>query len=150
MVSKHFRSGFKIFNRAQDQGGEKPFNRRNTSGISRIKRFFPTPRLGSRGGFETTSIERRAVMTQQSIQASVAPCGLSCEKCFAHVDGEIRKHSRRLRELLGNFHNYALRFERLLDQPQIWSGKILPVNFGPAEISLNLVIPAATCPLSRM
>ncbi len=56
-------------------------------------------------------------MTEQSIQASVAPCGLSCEKCFAHVDGEIRMHSRRLKELLGNFHNYAQRFERLLDQP---------------------------------
>jgi hypothetical protein len=56
-------------------------------------------------------------MTEDSLRASVAPCGLSCEKCFAHVDGDIRKHSRKLRELLGNFHNYAQRFERLLDQP---------------------------------
>ena len=47
----------------------------------------------------------------------MAPCGLSCEKCFAHVDGQIRKHSRKLKELLGNFHNYAQRFEHLLDQP---------------------------------
>jgi hypothetical protein len=56
-------------------------------------------------------------MTEQSIQASVAPCGLSCEKCFAHVDGEIRRYSQRLKELLGNFHNYAPRFETLLDEP---------------------------------
>jgi hypothetical protein len=49
------RSGFKSFHRAQDQGGEKAFNRRNTSGISRIKRFSPTRILGPRGGFETTS-----------------------------------------------------------------------------------------------
>jgi hypothetical protein len=48
-------SGFKTFNRAQDQGGEKPFNRGHTSGISRIERFSPTPILGSRKGFETTS-----------------------------------------------------------------------------------------------
>jgi hypothetical protein len=61
--------------------------------------------------------ERRAGMTEQSIEASVAPCGLNCEKCFAHVDGDIRKHSRKLKALLGNFHNYAQRFERLLDQP---------------------------------
>ncbi len=48
-------SGFKTFNRAQDQGGENTFNRRNMPGISRIKRFSPTQRLGSRGGFEATS-----------------------------------------------------------------------------------------------
>ena len=58
-------------------------------------------------------------MTEQSIQASVAPCGLSCEKCFAHVDGEIRKYSMKLKDLLGNFHNYAPRFETLLDEPVI-------------------------------
>lgn len=56
-------------------------------------------------------------MTEQSIQVSVAACGLSCEKCFAHVDGEIRKHSLKLKELLGNFHNYAPRFETLLGEP---------------------------------
>lgn len=61
--------------------------------------------------------ERSVMMTEQSIQSAVAPCGLNCEKCFAHVNGEIREHSRRLKELLGNFHNYAQRFERLLNQP---------------------------------
>ena len=56
-------------------------------------------------------------MTHQSLQPAIAPCGLSCEKCFAHVDGQIRNHSLKLQELLGNFHNYAPRFEKLLDQP---------------------------------
>ncbi|MEJ2156207.1 MAG: DUF3795 domain-containing protein [Desulfobacteraceae bacterium] len=56
-------------------------------------------------------------MTGRKIQASVAPCGLSCEKCFAHVDGEIRRQSRKLKELLGNFQNYAQRFEILLKEP---------------------------------
>jgi glutaredoxin len=60
---KRLRSGFKSFNRAQDQGGENTFNRRNTSGISRIKRFSPTLRLGSRGGFETTSNPARSFPT---------------------------------------------------------------------------------------
>lgn len=56
-------------------------------------------------------------MTEPSIQASVAPCGLSCQKCFAHVDGDIHRYSRNLKELLGNFHIYAQRFETLLDEP---------------------------------
>ncbi len=56
-------------------------------------------------------------MTGPKIQASVAPCGLSCKKCFAHVDGDIRKHSKKLKELLGNFQNYAQRFEILLKEP---------------------------------
>jgi uncharacterized protein DUF3795 len=56
-------------------------------------------------------------MTDESIKTSVAPCGLSCEKCFAHVDGDIRRYSLKLKEKLGNFHNYAQRFETLLDEP---------------------------------
>ncbi len=31
-------------------------------------------------------------MTTEQINAALAPCGLSCEKCFAHVDGDIRKY----------------------------------------------------------
>jgi hypothetical protein len=68
-------------------------------------------------GKMVNSNERSIVMGEQSLQASVAPCGLNCEKCFAHVDGEIGKQSRKLTQLLGNFHNYAPRFERLLDLP---------------------------------
>jgi len=57
------------------------------------------------------------MMTQQSRKPAIAPCGLSCEKCFTHVDGQIRLTSLKLQELLGNFHNYAPRFETLLDEP---------------------------------
>ena len=56
-------------------------------------------------------------MTSEQIKASLAPCGLSCEKCFAHVDGDIRRYSLKLREKLGNFEQYAKRFETLLEIP---------------------------------
>lgn len=55
-------------------------------------------------------------MSDQILEA-LAPCGLNCEKCFAHMDGEIRKYSRLLKEKLGNFEVYAKRFETLLDNP---------------------------------
>ena len=55
-------------------------------------------------------------MTEKILEA-LAPCGLSCEKCFAHKDGDIRKYSRLLKERLGNFEVYAKRFEALLDNP---------------------------------
>jgi hypothetical protein len=56
-------------------------------------------------------------MTTEHIMSSIAPCGLSCEKCFAHVDGDIRMHSVKLKEKLGNFESYAKRFETLLGEP---------------------------------
>lgn len=56
-------------------------------------------------------------MTYDEILASLSPCGLSCEKCFAHEDGDIRKYSLKLKEKLGNFDVYAKRFETLLDNP---------------------------------
>ncbi len=56
-------------------------------------------------------------MTDQKILDAISPCGLNCEKCFAHVDGDIRKQSRELKEKLGNFDLYAKRFETLLDEP---------------------------------
>lgn len=56
-------------------------------------------------------------MTSEQIKAALAPCGLSCEKCFAHVDGDIRRYARKLRESLGNFEPYAKRFETLLGEP---------------------------------
>ncbi|MBW1784037.1 MAG: DUF3795 domain-containing protein [Deltaproteobacteria bacterium] len=56
-------------------------------------------------------------MDYEEIKASLAPCGLSCETCFAHVDGDIRRYSLKLKEKLGNFHPYAKRFETLLDNP---------------------------------
>ncbi len=56
-------------------------------------------------------------MTYDHILNALGPCGLSCEKCFAHVDGDIRKLSLKLKEKLGNFDVYAKRFETLLDDP---------------------------------
>lgn len=40
----------------------------------------------------------------------LAPCGLSCRKCFAYIKGDIAFHSKKLQELLGNFDVYAERF----------------------------------------
>lgn len=56
-------------------------------------------------------------MTSSQILDALAPCGLSCEKCFAHVDGDIRKYSLKLKEKLGNFDIYAKRFVTLLGDP---------------------------------
>jgi len=56
-------------------------------------------------------------MDYEQIKASVSPCGLSCETCFAHVDGDIRRYSLKLKEKLGNFEPYAKRFETLLGIP---------------------------------
>ena len=41
-------------------------------------------------------------MTDESIKETIAPCGLCCETCFAHVNGDIRKLSIQLKEKLGN------------------------------------------------
>ena len=56
-------------------------------------------------------------MTDERIKEAIAPCGLCCETCFAHVDGDIRRYSLKLKEKLGNFHINAKRFETLLDNP---------------------------------
>ena len=56
-------------------------------------------------------------MTPQPILEALAPCGLSCEKCFAHTNGAIRRHSVQLKEKLGNFAPYAKRFETLVGDP---------------------------------
>ena len=56
-------------------------------------------------------------MTDEKIKASLAPCGLCCETCFAHADGDIRRLSVELKEKLGNFGPYAKRFETLMDNP---------------------------------
>lgn len=56
-------------------------------------------------------------MSYEQIKKAMAPCGLSCEKCFAHVDGDIRAYSRKLKEKLGNFAPYAERFESFLGEP---------------------------------
>jgi hypothetical protein len=56
-------------------------------------------------------------MKDDTIKEFIAPCGLCCETCFAHVNGDIRKLSVQLKEKLGNFHIHAKRFETLLGDP---------------------------------
>lgn len=51
------------------------------------------------------------------IKKRLAPCGLHCGKCFAFTEGDIRYHSRQLKDSLGNFDVYAERFTELLDEP---------------------------------
>ncbi len=52
-------------------------------------------------------------MTGEKVLKALAPCGLSCEKCFSYTGGHIAKHARALKELLGNFDVYAERFTKL-------------------------------------
>ena len=48
-------------------------------------------------------------MIDEKIKESIAPCGLCCETCFAHVDGDIRKYSMKLKEKLGaDFRRYVI------------------------------------------
>ena len=56
-------------------------------------------------------------MEYQQILSSLAPCGLSCETCFARVGGDIHRLSRELKDKLGNFAPYAKRFENMLEVP---------------------------------
>ena len=44
----------------------------------------------------------------------IAPCGLDCGRCLALKNGEIRRHSLAIAELLGpNFDGYAQRFAQM-------------------------------------
>jgi hypothetical protein len=54
----------------------------------------------------------------KKILKALGPCGLNCEKCFANASGGIKYHSKKLKELLGNFDIYAERFITLLDEPK--------------------------------
>lgn len=56
-------------------------------------------------------------MDPKQIKETLAPCGLCCETCFAHANGEIRKYSMKLKEKLGNFHFNAERFITLMEDP---------------------------------
>ncbi len=56
-------------------------------------------------------------MDSEQIKEILAPCGLCCETCFAHVNGEIRKYSMKLKEKLGNFHLNTERFITLMEDP---------------------------------
>lgn len=56
-------------------------------------------------------------MNYGEILNKTGPCGISCEKCFAFNEGEIKYHSGELKKFLGNFDIYASRFVDLLDEP---------------------------------
>jgi len=56
-------------------------------------------------------------MENEQIKSALAPCGFSCEACFAYVDGDIRRHSLKLKEKLGNFGPYAERFTTMMERP---------------------------------
>ncbi|MGE5484322.1 MAG: DUF3795 domain-containing protein [Ignavibacteriales bacterium] len=49
-------------------------------------------------------------VTRDHVLGSLAPCGLSCEKCFAFKDGDIPRYAGMLKEKLGNFDVFAERF----------------------------------------
>ena len=55
-------------------------------------------------------------MEYKEILNHLAPCGLSCRKCFAYTQGEIGMHSKELQRLLGNFDIYAERFSAFLPE----------------------------------
>lgn len=56
-------------------------------------------------------------MDYEFIKTRIAPCGLHCGKCFAFVDGDINSCSIKLKNMLGNFQNYANRFVYLMNEP---------------------------------
>ncbi len=53
-------------------------------------------------------------MEYKEILNILAPCGLNCGKCLANSEGEIKKHSKELKGLLGNFDRYAKRFSAFM------------------------------------
>ena len=55
-------------------------------------------------------------MQYKEILKDLAPCGLSCRKCFAYAEGEIGRHSQALQKQLGNFDVYAERFSAFLPE----------------------------------
>lgn len=53
-------------------------------------------------------------MDYEEILSDLAPCGLSCRKCFANTKGDIATLSTQLQEKLGAFGTYAERFSGFL------------------------------------
>ena len=52
-------------------------------------------------------------MCYKEVLEILAPCGLNCKKCMAFYEGEIKQHSSKLIELLGNFNGYAKKFSEM-------------------------------------
>ena len=54
------------------------------------------------------------MMEYQDILQELGPCGLSCRKCLAYSEGDIRQTSAELQRLLEDFDRYAERFSGFL------------------------------------
>jgi hypothetical protein len=80
-------------------------------------KFFESLDLDPTDLFLDGHCQKEGKMNGDSIKHALAPCGLNCQKCFAHTDGDIRRYSQKLLEALGNFDDYAKRFETLLSEP---------------------------------
>ncbi|SHK86416.1 DUF3795 domain-containing protein [Desulforamulus aeronauticus] len=46
-------------------------------------------------------------MEYQQIVKEIAPCGLDCRRCAGYSQGEIKEHSTKLLNLLGNYERLA-------------------------------------------
>ncbi len=53
-------------------------------------------------------------MEYKDILNILAPCGLNCQKCCFNSDGDIKRLSISLQNLLGSFDRYAERFSNFL------------------------------------
>jgi hypothetical protein len=49
-------------------------------------------------------------MKHEDILRELAPCGLSCRKCVAFGEGDVKKTAEEMQRLLGSFEKYAERF----------------------------------------
>ena len=49
-------------------------------------------------------------MEYEEILNILGPCGSNCRKCVFNSKGDIKRHSKELKELLGLFDLYAERF----------------------------------------
>ena len=54
-------------------------------------------------------------MEYEEILNILGPCGSNCRKCVFYSEGEIKKHSEKLKELMGLFDLYAERFSKLIN-----------------------------------
>jgi hypothetical protein len=81
-------------------------------------------------GFQSGARKEDKTVDYKEILNDLAPCGLSCRKCFAYTKGEIGRHSNELQKLLGNFDVYAERFSAFLPEfknyPEFKEWKISP------------------------
>ena len=61
-------------------------------------------------------------MTDERILKALAPCGLSCERCYAYQGGPIVQHATALKEAFGRFDVFAERFVKMgMPEFENWS-----------------------------